>query len=139
MLKKAKEILVEGEYTFAAIKNDNVYTSKLHGIAPIMIKLEEDKEYLSGAVAADKVIGKAAAMLLIYGGIKALYARTISEHALAILQDSGILVETDKVVPYIINRKGDGMCPMEEAVLHETDCQKAYEILKNKLEEMRKK
>lgn len=32
-------------------------------------------------------------------------------------------------VPYIVNRTGDGMCPMEKSVLEEKDPQQAYQIL----------
>jgi len=70
-----------------------------------------------GNVCADRVIGKAAAMLLIYGGITELFAEVISEHALEFLNTCDITVEYRKKTKHIINRKGDGMCPMEEKAL----------------------
>lgn len=52
---------------------------------------------------ADIVIGKAAAMLLIYGKVHKIYTRLISEHAIAILDKYHITYEYDKKVPYIMN------------------------------------
>ena len=85
---------------------------------------------------ADQVIGKAAAFLLRKGGAKYLYAKIISEHALETLKDSGIAVSYGTKVPYIINRKKDGMCPMEQTVLSVTDVEEAYGKLREKLREL---
>ena len=82
---------------------------------------------------ADKVIGKAAAFLLIKGNVKAVYAEIISNHALDTLQQTDILVQYQKVVPYIINRNKDGMCPMEETVLMMHDAAQAFVALQEKI------
>ena len=37
---------------------------------------------------------------------------------------------------YIINRKGDDMCPMEKTVVNINDLNEAYEALNNKLKSM---
>jgi len=136
-MSEVKDLLIKKDYTFVCIKEDEKYVSNLHGIAPIMIKLEEDSEYFKDSIVADRVIGKAAAMLLIMGGIKKLYAKIISRHALDILKLTDIEIEFDKVVPYIINRTGDGICPMEETVLTENNCEEAYQLLKQKLTHMK--
>lgn len=81
----------------------------------------------------DKVIGKAAAMLMVYGGVKKIHALIISEHALQILQAHNISISYDTLVPYIINRKKDGMCPMEQAVLSIQDIDQAYQLLVDKV------
>lgn len=103
------------------------------GIRPLLDWIEESPELLKEASVADKVVGKAAAMLFRYSGIRKLHALLISEHALAALKDSEIEVTYDKCVPYIINRTKDGMCPMEQRVLNCDDPSAAYEILKKPL------
>lgn len=62
----------------------------------------------------------------------------ISEHALLILREHHIPVSYDTLVPYIINRAGNGMCPMEESVLSCDDIEEAYHILSEKAESMKK-
>ena len=40
---------------------------------------------------------------------------------------TGLITEAD--VPYVINRKGDGMCPMEQSVLEIENVEEGYRIL----------
>ncbi len=133
---KVTEKLKEGGYSLVLYKEGEWFTSEKRGIAPIMELLKENKELLRGAYVADKIIGKAAAMLLIEGGITYLHADIISEHAIESLQKSNIGFEYQVLVPYIVNRTGDGMCPMEETVLNVTDTKEAYELLQEKIKKM---
>ena len=133
---KVTERLKEGGYSFVLYKDGEWSTSEKRGIAPIMELLRENKELLKGAYVADKVIGKAAALLLIEGGISYLHTQVISEHAIEVLRMSNIEFEYQSLVPYIVNRAGDGMCPMEETVLEVTDSTKAYKLLQEKIKKM---
>ena len=107
--------------------------STKQGIAPILELMQLKIHFLNNASVADKVIGKAAALLLIKAGIKELYAGIISEHAVKVLEQNEITVQYDTIVPYIINRRGDGMCPMEASVLEIEEVNEAYEVLRNKM------
>ena len=69
-----------------------------------------------GFAAADRVIGAGAAHLYVLLGVCAVFAEVISEAGLAILRTHGVAVESERVVPHIINRAGDGICPIERAV-----------------------
>ena len=133
LLEQAKKALEAEGVTFVAVSTSGEQkTSQKKGIAPMMEILAECPEFLQGAAVADQVIGKAAAFLL----RKGLYAKIISEHALETLKDSGIAVSYGTKVPYIINRKKDGMCPMEQTVLSVTDVEEAYGKLREKLREL---
>ena len=46
---------------------DTILRSEARGIAPLLGWIEADKLALRGAAIADKVVGKAAAMLMVYG------------------------------------------------------------------------
>ena len=70
---------------------------------------------MKGAAIADKVIGKAAAALMLLGGIKTVYADVISTPALALLRNANIEVTFGKEVPFIENREKNGWCPLESA------------------------
>lgn len=134
LLEEAKSKLHESDASLVALKNGEVRISHKKGIAPIMTLLEEDAEFLRGAYVADRIIGKAAALLLIHAGIERLYARTISEHAVQALDDHFMSYEYDKLVPHIINREGTGICPMEKLVLEISEPGEAYERLRESLQ-----
>lgn len=61
--EKAKSLLNDG-VTFAAVSEKGIYTSQKRGVAPIIEKIDENPDFFKGASVADRVIGKAAAMLL---------------------------------------------------------------------------
>lgn len=129
----AKELLNNSNSTCVAIKANRIYQSNLKGILPIICKLKEDPTFFDGADVADVVIGKASAMLLIYGNVHSIYTPLISDHAIEILNKHKIYYEYDKEVPYILNRKKDGMCPMEQTVLNIEDPKLAYNLLLSKI------
>lgn len=83
------------------------------GVKDLLSLLESDREVLSGACVADKVIGKGAAALMILGGVKSIYADVISLPAFELLSTASIPVSYEISVPNIINRAGDGVCPVE--------------------------
>ena len=132
-LAQAKKSLTESNATFVMIRSGKTEVSERRGVAPILELLREDPDSLEGGYVADKVIGKAAALLLMYGRIRALYTKVISSHALNVLKDSGIEVIYDKLVPFVINRDGTDMCPMEKLVLQIESPEDAFEVLDKKI------
>ncbi len=134
-LRKAKEQLLSGAYTCVLYGDDKFVVSTQRGVAPLVKWLKSGQDF-KGYYAADKVIGKATAFLYILLGIKAVYAGVISKSALSVLQEHDIVTEYDKQVKNIINRKGDGICPFEAAVLDVDSAETAYEIIKCKMKEM---
>lgn len=114
-------------------RDGEFYCSREHGIRPLMTWLREDPVFCRGGMAADRVIGKAAAMLFVYGGIRAVYAGVISELALAVFEKAGIAVEYGRLVPHIINRDHTGYCPMETLVADLDDPAEAYARLDEKV------
>lgn len=105
-------LLHEGGYSLI-VANGEVDTFTGRGVSDLYKILNEDPGYLAGASVADKVVGKAAAALMILGQIKELYADVISVPAIALLKESGIKVSYRIEVPHIINRAGTGWCPLE--------------------------
>lgn len=132
-LENCKSVLHGGAYTCVLQQNGQLYTETERGIRPLLHRLESGT--LCGAVLADKVIGKAAAFLLIKGGVKAVWADVLSQPAAEVLRRAGIEYSCGKTVPYIQNRAGNGMCPMESAVLPIATADEAYlklqEVLRN--------
>ena len=131
----AKDILISGSYTCVLMKEDNVVTSYERGVKPL-VNLIRSGEDFSDFYAADKVIGKATAFLYVLLQVKSVYASVISESALQVLTDNSICVEYETLVKNIINRRGDGICPFEDAVLSVEDADVALAVIINKMREM---
>lgn len=128
----AIELLEKEGFTCVFVHGEKVISSRKRGVKPLLELLDEGTN-LEDFFGADKVIGKAAALLYVLLKIKNIYASVISEPALEVFYKYGVNVEYGKVVDRIINRKGDGLCPMEEATLH-IDCpQDAIGAIKDKL------
>ena len=124
----ARQKMRDGAYTCVVIANDEEYTSRERGVKPLLSLLERHG-VLTGAVAADKVVGAGAAHLYVLLGIDALWADVISTSALRVLNDVGIEVSFGERVPHIINRRGDGVCPMETAVVDAKSAEEAYRLI----------
>ena len=83
------------------------------GVSDLWQLLHEEPALLRGGFIADKVVGKGAAALMAAGGVRGVYARVLSRPALELLDGAGIPVEYERLVRNIINRAGDGICPVE--------------------------
>lgn len=86
------------------------------GIQDLLQLISEQPERLNGAVAADKVIGKSAAVIMIVGGVKEVHTNLICTPARELFEKEGILVFATEEVPMILNRDKSGMCPMDTQI-----------------------
>ncbi len=134
-LQKAKELLSGSDYTCVLKKGESTYTSTQRGVRPLVEWLESGEDFAVFS-AADKVVGRGAAFLYVLLGVSAVYANVISHAALEVLQAYHITVEYNTAVENIINRRGDGICPFEAAVLGITNADEAYIAIKQKMHEM---
>ncbi|WFA09371.1 DUF1893 domain-containing protein [Tissierella sp. Yu-01] len=128
----AKEYLLKNDLNFVIVKDGQVIEeSSSRGIKPIYETYKNNVKYFEGASVADRVIGKAAAMFLVSGGIKELYTDLISELAIEILENDDIVVNYSKKVPMILNRAQDDMCPIEKLSSQTNDVYKLVEEISN--------
>lgn len=105
--------LHEGGYSCVVRNGAEIRTCSRRGVADLYRLLKHDPAFLAGASVADKVVGKAAAALLVAGGIRALHADTISTPALELLHRAGIETTYGTEVGHIADRTGNGWCPLE--------------------------
>ena len=94
--------------------------------------IKSGEKFLDGAIIADKVIGKVASTLLVLAGVKEIYAKTISEYAIEVLENNNIKYSFGNRVDYIINNDKTGMCPMENKFKDENDLKVIYDYFINK-------
>ena len=107
------DILHQGAYSCVIRKGDDLRTFHQRGVADLWQLCQADEHFLQGAHIADKVIGKGAAALMIYGGATQVYADVISQPALHLLESHGISVSYKQLTERILNRRADGLCPVE--------------------------
>ena len=131
----AKEILITGGYTCVLTDGQMVFTSTDRGVKPL-VRFLESGEIPAGVSAADKVVGRATAYLYVLLKVKEVYSQIISQPAVDVLREHGVAVVYDNLVPNIINRKGDGICPFEAAVMEIDDPDRAYDAIREKMREM---
>lgn len=137
-LINAIEILNKENFTCVLCCGDDKYISAKRGVKPLLDLLDSGVDF-NGFSAADKVVGNAAAFLYVLLGVREVYAYVISEAAINTLTENGIKIQYGSAVKYIINRTGDGSCPMEESVKGITDPAEALNAIRIKLKEMSKR
>ena len=131
----AKQMIRAGQASCAVIFEDRIVeVRQATGIAPIVELYEAGM--LKGAVIVDKIVGRAAAFVMALGGAAACYGLTVSAGAVAYLRDCGIAVQYDLCAQQIINRRVDGLCPMEDAVKDIKDAAEAYVAIKSRMAEL---
>lgn len=112
-----RDILHEGGHSLVVENDGNIRTFDGRGVSDLFRLVTEEREILRGASIADKVVGKGAAALMIVGGVKSLYADVISTPAIDLFGTTSVKVDYGCLVNNIINRKADGICPVESLCL----------------------
>ena len=65
-----------------AVFKDELKTSTEKGLRPMLLWLEEDKDALRGAVVAENIVSRAAAIRMVYGGVSEAFCEVISRGSL---------------------------------------------------------
>jgi hypothetical protein len=91
-----------------------IYSSKDHGLRPLVECIRACKGKYVRCSLYDKVIGLAAAKLIVFSGmVDSARTPLASESAASHLEENGISLDTEKLVPNILNMDRSGVCPME--------------------------
>jgi iron complex outermembrane receptor protein/vitamin B12 transporter len=131
MEERAKQMIRTGKASCVIAKGGEIVRSAAgKGIAPLLSFYEREPEILKGADVFDRVVGKAAAMIIILGGAGKAYGKIMSAPAAAYLVRNGCAAEYERQIDFIRNRAGDGLCPLERAVLSMEDPKAGYLLLK---------
>ena len=103
-----------------------------------MMRFLAERLDLRGYSVADVIVGKAAAMLFVKSGISEVYGEVMSEAGSAYLQEHEIPCTYGTLTEKIINRKGDGICPMEQTVAELDNPEEGYKALKERMTQLQK-
>jgi hypothetical protein len=117
-LELARQTLQAESLAFALVRDGTLIASgKDYGVRQLLAATERLGTAIRGASLADKVVGKAVALIVAHSGIREVDTTIASEGAVALLKGRGIPLHVRTVVPFIRNRRGDGLCPMEQTTL----------------------
>ena len=108
-----------------------VFRSEDRGIRPVLVALESvPPETLRGATFVDRVIGRAAALLVAHAGAGAVAAIVVSVTAMEVLKWHAIPVYREESTSRISGREPGKPCPFEQAVAEIEDPAVAHERLR---------
>ena len=127
----AKNDVREKGLALSVVKDGNtILQSKTPGVSALVTAIERDRQNFRGASAADKVLGRAAAMLFVYSQVKCIFALMASQDAVLTLERFNIPFECEKTVARILNRNQTSTCPFEDLIQGVEDPQDAFGKLK---------
>ena len=127
---KLFETFPKSDDTLWILKVDSlIFQSKKKGIASLLDYIDQFSPCTHEVTVFDRVVGNAAALLLKEAHCGNVYAPVGSEYALETLKQFDISSYFLKIVPWIIDRKGDGMCPFEKASIGKSP-DEFYELVK---------
>ena len=126
---EAKKLIKDGKVECAIVNGNKIVAQERgHGVSPLLVIYDAHRQAMRGATVVDKVIGRAAAMIAISGKVAHVHGELMSEDAV-----DDITSSYTKLVPRILNKKMDGLCPLEQSVLGITDPSEALKALRAKI------
>lgn len=125
------EMLNEQGLSLLVYNHDSLTTHANRGVQDLLQLISEQPERLNGAVVADKIIGKAAAVLMATGGVREVHTNIICTPAKQLFEQQGILVFATEEVPMILNRDRSSMCPIDTQIAEVGSIEECVAILQN--------
>jgi len=134
-LKLAERRLKEKNLNLVIAKRGKIiFGTATHSITGFLQAIKElNKELIESSV-ADKIVGRAAAMLCVYSKVASVFAVTISEEGIRVLEENHVFYRFENRVPNILNKSKTDICPFEKLTAGFVDPKEAYEKIKSFME-----
>jgi hypothetical protein len=137
-LEIAKNQLYNKNLTLAIVKNGIIlFQTDSHRISGFIGAIEKFGVQLNGASVADRVAGKALALLCVYAGIRQIYAEILSRKAQAVFEDNKIMFEWKEIIDNVLDMNKAGVCPFEKVAADISDPIESFAAFKALLEKMK--
>ena len=137
-LEVAKKQLYEKNLTLVIVKNGIIlFQTDFHRISGFIGAIEKLGDQLNGASAADRVAGKALALLCVYAGIRQIYAEVLSRKALAVFEDNKIMFKCKEIIDNVLDIEKADVCPFEKVAADISDPKESYSTFKTLLVNMK--
>lgn len=130
-LRIAKKRLGEEGLTLSIVKDGQVlFETASHGISGLLRAIQELGERLSGASVADKIVGKAIALLCLYARIEGVYGSVMSGEAKKLFEENKVHAEWEELIGNVLDSCKSATCPFDRLAAGITDPEEAYKKLK---------
>lgn len=137
MLEQAIALIAQGRYTCLVLREGTVALAMRGvGVKPLVFAYNGGRSLLQGAQVADKVIGKAAAVIAVLGGAGQVYGQVMSQSAVDYLTRHQIPFSYGQLVPAIRNRADTGLCPLEESVVGIEDPAEGFAAIQQRIAQL---
>ncbi len=134
----AKKQLYNKDLTLAIAKNGQIiFQTDSHRISGFIHAIDTLGDQLNGASVADRVAGKALALLCVYAGITEVYAEVLSKKAQALLEEHVVACQWKQLVDNVLDLSKTNVCPFEKAAAGISDPKDSYSMFKALLEKMK--
>ncbi len=110
-----------------------IFESDLGGIRPHLKAIDELGEGLHGTLMVDKILGRAAAFLVIYSKAAEAITNIVSSPGREVLEAHNIKFSFQEEVPHIKMENGVIFCPFERMVQGIDDPEEAYQAMVEKM------
>lgn len=111
-----------------------IFSSASGGIMPLLDAIDTlGRDGLRGTLVTDKIVGRAAALLILYMVASEVHAALISTNAKEVLRSHGLRFYFSEETPAIRNREGTDICPFERLVIEVFNPEEAFRRIKTKV------
>ena len=139
-VNEAKDMIRNGRAECVVINGGKIVAvERGRGVSPLLKLYDNRRNDMQKSVVVDKVIGRAAAFIIIKSGAVFVHGKLMSEDAKELLEKHNIATSHDLLVPRILNRKRDGLCPLEASVSGISDPDAALTAMRKRIAEMLRK
>lgn len=131
--------LEEADMCLMVYKDEElIFQSGSKGIRPHLEAIDKLGDQLRGTLMVDKIVGRAAALLILYSGVAEVHAGVVSRGGLEVLARAGVKLFYGVETEHIKMVDGRIYCPFEAMVQGIDDPATAYSVVVEKMESFRK-
>ena len=139
-LEIAKMRLKKNDLNLVLTKEGKViFETRKPGIGGFLQAIDELNQNLVASSVADRIVGVAAAMLFAYSQVASVFALTISNGGVNVLESNSIKYHFEKKVANILNHNRTEVCPFERVAIASKNSSEAYIKLKALATDRKKK
>ena len=115
-----------------------IFQSGSKGVRPYLEAIDALGARLKGTLIVDKIVGRAAALLLLYTGAAEVHAGVINPGGRKLIEDAGVRLFYDKEIDHIKTVDGRIYCPFESMVQGINDPVVAFHAVVEKMKSLKK-
>jgi hypothetical protein len=131
--------LEEADMCLMVYRGDElIFQSSSKGVRPHLEAIVKLGDRLKGTVMVDKIVGRAAALLILYSEAVEVYAGVITSGGREVLTRAGVKLSFEVETEHIKMVDGRIYCPFEAMVQGIDDPLKAYTAIVEKMDALRK-